>query len=167
MVNACTRLLRGSGYVAFDGEVPAQPQHAALASEYAHVTAPLRRLGDRYAGEVCVALCAGTEVPDWVLTALPDLPKTLQVSAQRAHAYERAVLDLVEAGVLAHRVGEEFDGVIVDVDDQDESRGVVVLHDPDVEARVTGSGPLPLGTDVRVRLAVADVEARKVEFTLL
>ena len=63
MVVACTRLLRGSGYVGFNGEVPAQPQHAALVSEYAHVTAPLRRLGDRYAGEICVALCAGTEVP--------------------------------------------------------------------------------------------------------
>src|SRR4051794_23271426 len=100
MVNACTRLLRGSGYVAFDGEMPAQPQHSALASEYAHVTAPLRRLGDRYAGEVCLSLCAGTEVPDWVLAALPGLPKTLQTSGQRARAYERAVLDLVEAGVL-------------------------------------------------------------------
>ena len=66
MVLACTRLLRGSGYVGFDGEVPAQPEHSALASEYAHVTAPLRRLVDRYAGEVCVALCAGEEVPGWV-----------------------------------------------------------------------------------------------------
>ena len=75
MVVACTRLLRGSGYVGFDGEVPEQPQHAALASEYAHVTAPLRRLGDRYAGEICVALCAGTEVPDWVLARLGELPE--------------------------------------------------------------------------------------------
>jgi exoribonuclease R len=74
MVVACTRLLRGSGYVAFDGEVPEQPEHAALASEYAHVTAPLRRLGDRYAGEVCLALCAGTEVPGWVLDRLDTLP---------------------------------------------------------------------------------------------
>ena len=118
MVNACARLLRGSGYVAFDGEVPAQPQHAALASEYAHVTAPLRRLGDRYAGEVCLALCAGTDVPPWVLAALPTLPKTLQASASRAHSYERSVLDLVEAGVLRDRVGEEFDGVVVDIDDE-------------------------------------------------
>ena len=73
MISACTRLLRGSGYVAFDGETPAQPLHSALNAEYAHVTAPLRRLGDRYASEVCVALCAGTEVPDWVHAALPDL----------------------------------------------------------------------------------------------
>jgi exoribonuclease R len=166
MVLASTRLLRGSGYVGFDGEVPAQPEHSALASEYAHVTAPLRRLGDRYAGEVCLALCAGTEVPAWVLAGLPSIPKTLQASSQRSRAYERAVLDLVEAGVLHERVGEEFDGVIVDVDTKDDRRGVVVLHDPDVEARVVGSTRLPLGTDVRVRLAAADLATRTVEFAL-
>jgi len=167
MVNACARLLRGSGYVAFDGETPAEPQHAALASEYAHVTAPLRRLGDRYAGEVCLALCAGTEVPGWVRAALPGLPKTLQSSAARAHAYERAVLDLVEAGVLRDRVGEVFAGVVVDVDEKDPRRGVVVVQDPAVEARVVGAEALPLGTDVRVRLTVADVDARRVELELV
>ncbi|MBA2952184.1 RNB domain-containing ribonuclease [Nocardioides sp. MAH-18] len=167
MVNACTRLLRGSGYVAFDGETPEQPLHSALAEEYAHVTAPLRRLGDRYAGEVCLALCAGTEVPDWVRAALPGLPKTLQASGQKAHAYERAVLDLVEAGVLADEVGSEFSGVVVDIDEDDARRGVVVVHDPDVEARVVGERPLPLGTDVRVRLTVADVATRRVEFELV
>lgn len=166
MVNASTRLLRGSGYVAFDGEMPADPQHSALASEYAHVTAPLRRLGDRYAGEVCLALCAGTEVPAWVLAALPDLPKTLQASGARARSYERQVVDLVEAGVLRSRVGEVFDGVVVDVDEKDPRRGVVVIHDPDVEARLVGAEPLPLGTDVRVRLTTADLAARTVEFTL-
>jgi exoribonuclease R len=167
MVNACTRLLRGSGYVAFDGETPAEPQHAALASEYAHVTAPLRRLGDRYAGEVCLALCAGEEVPAWVHTALPDLPAVLRASSSRAGSYERAVLDLVEAGVLQHRVGSEFDAVVVDVDEKDPRRGAVVLHDPDVEARVVSSAPLPLGTDVRVRLTVADLEKRTVAFELV
>jgi exoribonuclease R len=166
MVNACARLLRGSGYVAFDGETPAQPLHSALAEEYAHVTAPLRRLGDRYAGEVCLALCAGTEIPDWVHAALPGLPKTLQASASRARSYERAVLDLVEAGVLADRVGETFAGVVVDVDEKDPTRGVVVVHDPDVEARVVSTKPLPLGTDVQVRLSVADVATRRVEFSL-
>ncbi|MEJ7832083.1 MAG: RNB domain-containing ribonuclease [Nocardioides sp.] len=166
MVVASARLLRGSGYVAFDGEVPAEPQHAALVSEYAHVTAPLRRLADRYAGEVCVALCAGKPVPDWVLAALPGLPKTMQRSAQRARSYERAVLDLVEAGVLAADVGEEFAGVVVSVDDKDPRRGVVMVEEPGVEALVVGETDLPLGTEVRVRLEVADVAARKVEFRL-
>ena len=166
MVTACTRLLRGSGYVGFDGEVPAQPQHAALASEYAHVTAPLRRLGDRYAGEICVALCAGTEVPDWVLARLDELPKLLQVSGHRASTYERAILDLVEAGVLQERVGETFGAVVVEIDEQDERRGDITIQEPAVESRVTAQRPLPLGTDVRVRLTAADVATRSVSFVL-
>ncbi len=166
MVVASARLLRGSGYDAFDGEVPAEPQHAALVSEYAHVTAPLRRLCDRYAGEVCVAICAKEEVPDWVLAALPELPKTMQRSGQRAKSYERAVLDLVEAGVLADRVGEEFEAVVVSIDEEDATQGTVMVKDPGVEGPVVGSSPLPLGTDVTVRLTTADVAGRKVEFRL-
>ena len=166
MVAACTRLLRGSGYVGFDGEVPAEPQHSALASEYAHVTAPLRRLGDRYAGEICLALCAGSEVPGWVTEKLPELPATLQASGQRANRYERLILDLVEAGVLANRVGDAFDAVVVEVDEDDPTRGELTVPDPAVEAGVVGSSDLPLGQAVKVRLAEADVQSRIVEFEL-
>jgi exoribonuclease R len=166
MVTACTRLLRGSGYVAFDGETPAQPLHSALNAEYAHVTAPLRRLGDRYASEVCVALCAGEDVPDWVHAALPELAREMQESQQRASRYERMVLDLVEAGLLQHRVGESFAAVVVDVNDKDHTRGTVTVADPAVEAPVVSPSEVPLGVDVRVRLTTADVAQRKVEFTL-
>ena len=166
MVAACTRLLRGSGYVGFDGEVPAEPQHAALASEYAHVTAPLRRLGDRYAGEICLALCAGVDVPEWVVVKLHELPQTLQASGQRASRYEHAILDLVEAGVLAHRVGDTFDAVVVEVEDDDATHGELTVPEPAIEARVVGSSDLPLGQAVKVRLAKADVGARSVEFEL-
>ncbi|WP_435746551.1 RNB domain-containing ribonuclease [Nocardioides sp. SYSU DS0663] len=166
MVVACTRLLRGSGYVAFDGEVPADAQHAALASEYAHVTAPLRRLADRYAGEVCLALCAGEEVPGWVRERLPELPGLMQSSGQRASRYEGAILDLVEAGLLAPRVGEEFTAVVVDVD-EDLQAGDVVLREPAVEARATSVTDLPLGTEVRVRLVEADPATRRVAFELV
>jgi exoribonuclease R len=165
MVVACTRLLRGSGYAAFDGEVPERPEHAALASEYAHVTAPLRRLGDRYAGEICLALCAGTEVPGWVLDRLDTLPKTLQASGHLAHQYEKAVLDLVEAAVLHPHVGETFTGVVVQVDEGDPHHGAVVVQEPAIEAQVSGQD-LPLGTDVSVRLAEADVATRTVRFEL-
>ena len=166
MVVACTRLLRGGGYTAFDGELPEQPLHAALAAEYAHVTAPLRRLGDRYAGEVCVALCAGTDVPDWVRSALPALPGELQRSGRVASAYERGVLDLVEAGVLRDRVGQEMDAVVVDVQEERPSRGRVVVAGPAVEAPVEADEgtTLPLGQDLRVRLVEADVAERRVLF---
>ena len=166
MISACTRLLRGSGYVAFDGETPAQPLHSALNAEYAHVTAPLRRLGDRYASEVCVALCAGDEVPAWVRAALPALAREMQESSQRASRYERMVLDLVEAGLLQHRVGESFAAVVVEVSEKDPTRGTVTVPDPAVEAPVVSASEVPLGTDVRVRLTTADLAQRKVEFTL-
>jgi exoribonuclease R len=166
MITASARLLRGSGYVAFDGETPADPVHAALASEYAHVTAPLRRLGDRYAGEICVALCAGTDVPGWVLDRLHELPDLMRDGGRRAAQYESAVLNLVEAGVLQHQVGETFEGVVTDVEEKDETRGTVIVQQPAVEARVTSTGPLPLGTDVDVRLTQADVHSRTVVFEL-
>lgn len=166
MVAACTRLLRGSGYAAFDGTLPEQTTHAAIAAEYAHVTAPLRRLGDRYAGEVCLALSAGQPVPDWVREGLPDLPKELQDSARRAGSYERAVLDLLEAAVLSDRVGEEFDGVVTSVREQEPTQGVVLLAEVGVEAPISSQRPLPLGADVRARLERADIAARKVAFTV-
>jgi exoribonuclease R len=166
MIVACTRLLRGSGYVAFDGEVPEDPEHAALASEYAHVTAPLRRLGDRYAGEVCLALCAGEDVPRWVLEQLPGLPDTLRESAQRGNRYESAVVNLVESLLLQHRVGETFPGVVVELEDDDRSRGTVTVEEPAIEAAVTGSSELPLGERVTVTLVEADPAKRSVAFAL-
>jgi len=167
MVVACTSLLRGAGYAGFDGSVPSQPEHAALASSYAHVTAPLRRLVDRYGLECCAAICAGSEVPSWVRGRLASLPETMQESGRRAHAYENAVLDLVEASVLQGRVGERFDGVVVDIDGDEQGRGEVVVHDPAVEARVTtdGAAGLPLGEEVSVTLAEAEPATRTVRFT--
>ena len=120
-------LFRGAGYAAFDGSVPEDAEHAALASDYSHVTAPLRRLVDRYAGEVCLALCAGTPVPDWVREALPGLPAEMARADQAAHRYERAVVDWVEACVLERRVGEVFTGTVVEVDPE-HHRGTVVIQ---------------------------------------
>ena len=47
-------LFRGAGYQVIGPKQAARP-HAAVASLYAHVTAPLRRLVDRYAAETCLA----------------------------------------------------------------------------------------------------------------
>ena len=116
--------------------------------------------------EICIALCAGTDVPDWVRAALPDLARTMQESSQRANRYERMILDLVEAGLLQHRVGESFAAVVVEVNEKNPTRGVVTVADPAVEAPVVSASDIPLGIDVRARLTTADVEHRKVEFTL-
>jgi exoribonuclease R len=167
MLNACASLLRGAGYVAFNGSVPDHVEHAAIAADYAHVTAPLRRLVDRYAGEVAIAVCAQQPVPDWALSGLTQLPAEMQGSDASAKKFERAILDLVEAGLLQGSVGEDFTGAVIDLDDKDSRRGSLMLHDPAVEARVTSSaGALPLGQDVRATLVEADIATRRVRFEL-
>jgi VacB/RNase II family 3'-5' exoribonuclease len=163
MMTACTAVLRGAGYAVFDGNLPAQPMHWALAAEYAHATAPLRRLGDRYVGELCVALCAGEPAPGWVRTALPALPATMQAADGRAGRYERAVLDLVEAATLQPLVGEQFDGTVVDLA-RDPHQGVVMLRQPAIEAPIRGDAPLSLGARLPVRLVVADPATRSARF---
>jgi exoribonuclease R len=154
------RLLRGAAYTAFDGDVPEHPVHSAVAAPYAHATAPLRRLADRYVGEICLALAAGTEVPPWARAALPALPGEMAGATQRAAALERAVVDLAEAVVLAPRVGDVFDAVVVE---SGEHHGVVQLREPAVRARCDAPA-LPLGQPLAVRLVEADPSARKVRF---
>ena len=165
MLRACTSLFRGAGYQAFSGGVPEEAEHAALAIDYAHVTAPLRRLVDRYAGEVCVALCADQPIPGWVLRALDALPAEMAAADQRAKKYERAVIDLVEVFLLRDRVGETFTGTVIDVE-RDQRRGTVQIADPAVAAKVQGE-QLPLGREVSVRLASADFAAGAVTFEFI
>jgi exoribonuclease R len=167
MMVAGTTVLRGAGYVAFDGELPAQPMHSALASTYAHCTAPLRRLVDRYTGELCVALCAGESPPAWVLQALPGLPRTMADADRRAAQFERAVIDLAESLVLAPRIGEQFVASIVERDRRDPREGSAMLRDLAIEARVTGTQPLPLGENVDVELVEADPASRRIGFRVV
>jgi exoribonuclease R len=162
MLNACTTLFRGAGYDSFIDGAPKGAEHAAIAAPYAHVTAPLRRLADRYAGEVCVALSAGRPVPQWVLDALGELPSEMEDSARRASKYERGIVDLVEAMVLAPHIGQSFKGVLIDVD-PDRKAGRLQLPDPAVEARVKGTR-LKLGTEVTATLVAADLVKGSVDF---
>ena len=165
MLNACTTLFRGAGYQAFSGSVPDHVEHSALAIDYAHCTAPLRRLVDRYAGEICVALCADVPVPAWVTRALDALPAEMAAADRRAKKYERAVIDLVEACLLAPRIGEVFPATVIEVDGA-RRHGTVMVADPAVEAKVTGEN-LPLGHEASVRLVTADVQQGRVGFELV
>jgi len=162
LLEDATALLRGAGYTAFDGGVPEQATHAAVAAEYAHATAPLRRLVDRYVGEVCLSLCGGTDVPGWVREALPTLPQRMAESDRRAGALERECVALMEAVVLRPAVGQVFEAAVVDV--HEKGGGTVQLREPAVRAECEGD--LPLGERVQVRLAEADVAKRRVRFAL-
>ena len=155
--HAAASLFRGASYAAFDGEAPAESQQAAIGAPYAHVTAPLRRLVDRFGLEVCAAVSGGTEVPAWVRAALPELPAAMSHSANTAGRLSRRTLDTVEAAVLAPHVGEEFDALAI-------TDGTVQLTEPAVEAPCDGD--LAPGTPERVRLIEADIATGTVRFRL-
>lgn len=162
LIRLATALFRGASYSAFDGSPPEQTVQSAVAAPYAHATAPLRRLVDRYVSECCLAAFAGVKPPDWARTALPALPDEMAEADRCAHAVDRAVVDLAEALLLQDRVGERFRGVVVEVDR--DGRGQVQIADPAVRARLDGNN-LPLGEEVDVVLTSADVETRRVVFT--
>ena len=159
ILHAAGSLFRGAGYTPFDGETPANTIQAAVGAPYAHVTAPLRRLVDRFGLVICEALSAGQPVPDWARAALQDLPVEMARSNNLAGQLDHRSLDAVEAAVLAPRVGETFDGVIIA---QNKSGSVVQLLDPAVTAEC--SGHTPNGTALSVKLVQADVASSTVLF---
>lgn len=159
-VEHAAALLRGATYTPFDGSAPEQPLHSGIGAAYAHVTAPLRRLVDRYASEVCVALHTGAAIPDWVRAALPTLPEEMQRADRRAHEVDGAVVDATEAWLLGGRLGELFAAVVIEADDRS---GTVVLDDPPVRARCAGAG-MQAGSRLQVRLVAADVSRRELRF---
>ncbi|MQA60135.1 MAG: RNB domain-containing ribonuclease [Actinophytocola sp.] len=155
-----TRLLRGAGYTAFDGGAPEGATHAGIGGPYAHVTAPIRRLVDRFATEVCLAVNSDSPVPEWTRAALADLPSLMGISDTLAAKVERACLDQVEAWVLAERIGQWFQAVVLRAD---ETKAEVLLTDPPVLAKCAGAG-MPEGGHVTLKLLDVDVAARTVSF---
>jgi exoribonuclease R len=160
IVHEAAALFRGAGYTPFVGDMPEQSQHAAVAAPYAHVTAPLRRLVDRFGLVVCEALCRGADVPSWARDALPSIPAVMAESDRLAGELERASTDAVEAAVLAPHVGSLFDAVVVDV--HHDGGGLVQIAEPAVLAGV--SGPVELGAAIKVKLVTADLATRTVRF---
>jgi exoribonuclease R len=163
LLTLTTQLFRGVAYTAVAGEAPQAPEHHAIAAPYAHVTAPLRRMADRFANEIVLSLASGSNPPEWCLSALPYLPAEMKEADRRADELERRIIDFVEAAVLAGRLGEVFDGVVVELH---KHGGTVQLKEPPVLAPCDGP-VLKLGSNVRVRLDEADPATGRIRFGVL
>ncbi len=136
------------------------PWHSAMAATYAHATAPLRRLADRYVVQVALAVANGAAVPDDVAEALPRLPEPMDRADATGNRIDRAVLDLAEAVILHGHEGESFDACVVD-DDDDGTR--IQLLDVAVVAKVKAHGVEP-GDNLRVKLVAVNIDKRTVQF---
>jgi exoribonuclease R len=154
-------LFRGAGYVAFDGEVPTETEQAAIGAPYAHTTAPLRRLVDRWSLAICDALLNDHAVPEWARASLADIPTLMARSSQRASTVDAGALDRVEAAVLHGREGEVFSATVLAVRG-DGAR--VQIRRPPVEVKVAGVSDPP-GSVIRLRLETADVATGALTFS--
>jgi exoribonuclease R len=165
LVAQAARLFRGAGYLGFHGSVPDPEEaiHAAVAGHYAHVTAPLRRLVDRFGNAIVLAQGSGVDPPAWATEALAELPALMQAGRHREAAASGMALDLVEAAVLSGRTGEVLSGVVTDAGDQ---RTRVQVVDPAVVVTIEERG-LRLGQEVRLRVAGADLTRRTVDLHLV
>ncbi|GAB3946543.1 RNB domain-containing ribonuclease [Corynebacterium tapiri] len=152
-------LLRGSGYARVGTEEATV--HAGVGGYYAHVTAPLRRLIDRFATEHCLSIAAGTDVPAWVTDKEQEVLEAMQSSGGLASQVDRAVLDLTEATVLAPWVGHNFPAVVLSAN-QEQATSRIFVEEPPVISSCVGAPPV--GAATVVSLITADPGSRKVEF---
>ena len=188
IMHSAGMLFRGASYTAFDGGIPDDAIQSAIGAAYAHTTAPLRRLVDRFVLVICDALSNGRAVPGWAREALPSLPGIMAGSDQLAARMERLALDTVEAALLVNHVGQEFDAIVISgskpqKDGNEKSggngsngngngngrngngpSGIIQIAEPAVTARCAGD--LESGTKVRVRLLSSDIATREVHFEL-
>ncbi len=157
LVRQAQRVMRGADYVAFDGAPPAQPLHGALAFTYAHVTAPLRRLADRYVLDLLVTLAAGSRPTEAEVATLRALAPVMHAAGRRERSLERQVVDVAEAWSLRERVGGLLTGVVVDLQ---RGEAEVQLEEPPVRVVVAVPAErIPsLGARITLRLAALDVE---------
>ena len=92
------------------------PWHSAVAATYAHATAPLRRLADRYVCLAALAVANGKPVPDTVAAAFPKLPKVMDKADGKAGQVDSAIVELAEAVVLAGREGTTYAAHVIEID---------------------------------------------------
>jgi exoribonuclease R len=172
IMHAATSLFRGAGYTAFDGDTPEVTVQSAIAAPYAHTTAPLRRLVDRFVLVTCLALLHGQDVPEDIRRILPILPEAMRESNLLASRTANAALELVEAASLHGQEGQEFTAVVVSApgsEQEEKARaqgrlpwGEVQVEDPPVLARYEGFAEA--GSRIRVILVDADLATRTVLF---
>ncbi|MBL8203639.1 MAG: RNB domain-containing ribonuclease [Blastocatellia bacterium] len=184
MLHQAARVTGGARYVAFEGE--GQAWHSAIAAPYAHVTAPLRRLADRYVLDLLVELTNGHRPSQELMATLYQLPPVMSEADRLSRQLESAIVDFAEARLMQDRAGEIFNAMVIGL----RQEGVVVqVTEPPLrtlipitvwraqgeEAKLASDGAtlmvgeqrLTLGETVSLRLEAANPKARSLSFSLV
>ncbi|HZF94192.1 MAG TPA: RNB domain-containing ribonuclease [Allosphingosinicella sp.] len=158
---AIQRASQGASYEPCrSGEVP---WHAAVAATYAHATAPLRRLADRYVVEAALALANGKPVPPAVDDAFGRLGPVMARADALGSQVARAAIDLAETVILQDQEGKTFDAIATEAD----GRGIrIQLRELPIAARIAADG-VKAGDPLQVTLIEADPDRRMLKFEKL
>lgn len=161
VLEAASSLFRGAGYLVFDGQAPHDAVQAAIGAPYAHATAPLRRLVDRWVLAICLAVSNGEPIPAWVRSSLAQLPALMQESGQRASRLNAATVNSVEAALLTPLIGSTVDATVIELRGE---RAAVQLTEPVVTATTSVPPGAKPGDPVRLRVVGADIASGEIEF---
>ena len=177
ILNQAASLFRGAGYTAFTShdELPADQAElvqSAIGAPYAHTTAPLRRLVDRFVLLTCHALLNDRPVPPELVSVLPLIPPIMKETSAKGGALSRRALDLVEVMALASCVGRELAGTVLDTRDATTAtddapakpaRAYVQFEEPPVTEWVETTAER--GQRITVRVDAADPDTRETRLT--
>ncbi|MDP1834792.1 MAG: RNB domain-containing ribonuclease [Chlamydiales bacterium] len=149
---------RGEYMVEIEGSVG----HFDLAlRQYAHTTAPNRRYPDVIVQRILKSHLTASKQP-YTLEELKDLAAYCTQKEDDATKVERRVQKSAAALVLAHRIGEEFEGIITGAS---EKGTWVRLFQPPVEGKIVkGMQGLDIGDRVTVRLVDVNVTEGFIDF---
>lgn len=185
MLQQAAKINGGARYIAFEGALPRHSLHAAIAAMYAHVTAPLRRLADRYVLDLLVEICAGKTIDAAHIETLHALPQVMNDTERRSRQLESAIVDFAEVRLLQDRIGEQFQAIVTGLR---EDGAIVQITDPPIRtllpatafapdaypvltadsATLTiGSKAITLGESLVLRLTAASLVNRTLTFTVI
>ncbi len=167
-LNQATRAFRGASYVSLahtnlSGE---DLEHSAIASVYAHVTAPLRRLVDRFNNEILIAHFSNKTAPNWAAD-VSELPGIMNRSNQLASALDRAMIDYIECVVLKDQVGQTFKARVINKKHIKDKAVSVIQIDSSAVIYELQDWDLKHGQEILLRLNSVDVGARQLTFSLV
>ena len=158
---AVVKLLGGGEYVVGLPSEVAHDHFGLAVRDYAHSTAPNRRYPDLVTQRMLKAAWRGAPSP-YAVEELVALAAHCTRQEDNAAKVERQVRKSAAALLLAPRIGDHFEGVIIGAS----PKGTWVrLRDPIVEGKlVSGYEGLDVGDVVRVQLTRVDVELGLIDF---
>ncbi|HET7632619.1 MAG TPA: RNB domain-containing ribonuclease [Gemmatimonadaceae bacterium] len=157
--------LLGKGEYALDLPGRDPGIHFGLAvHDYTHATAPNRRYADLIAQRAVKAVLAGVEAP-YSNDELAALAAHCSEREDAANKVERTMRKVAAALLLAHRIGEVFDGIVTGISEH--GTFARLFHPPAEGMVVKGQKGLDVGDKIRLRLVHTDPMEGFIDFEAL